>query len=175
MLEAPRATGQGEVDVRIRQARAEDAAVLAELAVAAKRSWGYPDEWMLAWSRSLTIDAEVISTMRVHLAEDAEGEILGFYALAGSGRSVQLEHLWVQPGQMGRGVGRALVEHALAAAALAGAQELVIESDPNAEAFYRRMGAVRVGMIPAPMPGAPSRTLPVLKIATGRCSPAVGP
>jgi hypothetical protein len=37
-----------------------------------------------------------------------------------------------------------------------------IESDPYAESFYRSLGAERVGLVPAPMPGAPDRTLPLL-------------
>ena len=48
---------------------------------------------------------------------------------------------------MGKGVGRRLFEHARAVAAGAGVRVLEIDSDPNAEAFYCRMGAVRVGEI----------------------------
>jgi len=34
---------------------------------------------------------------------------------------------------------------------------------PSSEAFYLRYGAVRVGAVPAPMPGAPDRALPQLR------------
>lgn len=154
-------------DVRIREARIEDARALTEIAYAAKRSWDYPDAWMESWSAALTLDAAAITAMRVRVAED-DGGVLGFYALGGEGRSVQLEHLWVRPDAMGRGVGRTLVEHALATAAGGGAEVLVIESDPNAEAFYLGLGAIRVGAVPAPAPGAPDRSLPVLHLAVGR-------
>lgn len=156
--------------MKIREAQAEDANALTKLAHAAKQSWGYPEELMQAWSAALTFDAAVLSAMHVGVAEGDAG-ILGFYALMGSGHSVQLEHLWVWPDQMGKGVGRSLVDHALAAAARRGAEVLVIESDPNAEAFYRRLGAVRVGTIPAPAPGYPDRTLPVLEVAINRGAP----
>ena len=149
--------------MRIRDARLADAAALTEIAVAAKRSWGYPDEWMRAWAGGLTIDAAALSAMRVRVAEDDSGPV-GFFAIAGSGRSARLEHLWVRPDRMGAGVGRALVERAVREAAAAGADELLIESDPNAEPFYLRMGASRVGSTPAPAPGAPDRALPLLRV-----------
>jgi hypothetical protein len=33
-------------------------------------------------------------------------------------------------------------------------------SDPYATGFYEKLGALRVGDVPAPMPGARGRTLP---------------
>lgn len=36
-------------------------------------------------------------------------------------------------------------------------------SDPFAEPFYLKLGARRIGAVPAPMPGAPGRVLPVLE------------
>ena len=162
------------MNMKIREARETDAAELTELMRAAKRSWGYPDEWMKLWSAVLRIDADAIAAMQVRVGEDEDG-IVGFYALAGTGSTVQLEHLWVRPGQMGKGVGRALLAHALAAAAVGGAAEVLIESEPHAEAFYIRMGAVRFASVAAPAPGAPDRMLPVLRIDLGRIGPAASP
>lgn len=153
--------------MKIRAAVEDDAATLTAIAHDAKRSWGYPPEWLRAWDASLTIEAESIETMRMFVAEvDGEG-IVGFYALAGEGPSMQLEHLWIRPDQMGRGLGRSMVAHAVAVASEHGAERLVIESDPHAEAFYRRIGATPVGAVAAPMPGAPNRALPVLQIELG--------
>ena len=88
---------------------------------------------------------------------------------------MQLEHLWIRPDQMGKGIGRLLLTHALAEAERSGADVVVIESDPNAAGFYRRMGAVRVGEIQAAMPGAPDRVLPLLEISIGRNARSVPP
>lgn len=49
-------------------------------------------------------------------------------------------------------------------AARHGAREMTIDSDPHAEAFYLRMGAVRIGEVPADMDGV-VRHLPRLRIA----------
>ena len=158
--------------MRIRDAQECDAAALTGLMRAAKASWGYPDEWMQAWEASLKIEPEDLTTMRVCVAEDEDG-ILGFYGLVGSGQRVQLEHLWVRPSQMGKGVGRSLIGHALSEAVRLGGESVVIESDPHAEPFYLRMGAVRVAEVAAPVPGDPNRTLPILEIHVGRSARAV--
>jgi GNAT superfamily N-acetyltransferase len=160
--------------VRIRDSREYDAEALTALMRAAKQSWGYPNEWMEAWERSLTITPGDISTMRLRVAEQAKG-IAGFYALVGSGPRVHLEHLWICPEHMGKGIGRLLFADALVEAARLGAEIVAIESDPNAEPFYLRMGAVRVGEVQAPMDGAPNRVLPLLEIQVGRNELAVPP
>ncbi|HLP26672.1 MAG TPA: GNAT family N-acetyltransferase, partial [Acidobacteriota bacterium] len=70
---------------------------------------------------------------------------VGFFGLRRDGAQWWLEHFWVTPEQIGRGVGRAMFGVALDAARRCGAEVLHIKSDPNAEGFYRRMGARRVG------------------------------
>jgi GNAT superfamily N-acetyltransferase len=60
-----------------------------------------------------------------------------------------LDYLWVEPESMGRGLGRALLSHALETARTHGAARLAIDSDPHAEEFYRRMGARCVGEVRA--------------------------
>lgn len=56
-----------------------------------------------------------------------------------------LEHLWVSPELIGTGVGRKLFAHAVDEAIYLNAKSIDIESDPNAEEFYKRMGAKRIG------------------------------
>jgi GNAT superfamily N-acetyltransferase len=72
--------------------------------------------------------------------------------------------LFVDPAAIGTGAGRALLRDALARAAEAGLAELVIESDPDAEPFYRAQGAVPAGTRTSWSTG---RELPLLRIATG--------
>ncbi len=78
-------------------------------------------------------------------------------ACAGDVRA--LEHLWVLPARMGSGIGRTLVRHLLTLVRARGGHGLRIASDPNAEAFYLRFGARRVGEVPSTPTG---RTLPLL-------------
>ena len=130
--------------VEIRRATPGDADDLTRIAFAAKGHWGYPERWISRWSETLTITPEFISRNEVYAAH-YEGRPVAFYALVGRGREVELEHLWVSPERIGTGLGRALFDHAVHKAASLGAGVLSIEADPNAEGFYRRMGARRVG------------------------------
>jgi GNAT superfamily N-acetyltransferase len=86
-----------------------------------------------------------------------------FYALAMRGADAVLDHFWVQPERMGRGIGRELFGHAVGTARAGGATRLEIDSDPHAEAFYRRMGARRIGEVPADVDGV-RRVLPRLEV-----------
>lgn len=55
-------------------------------------------------------------------------------------------HFWVLPDWMGCGIGRGMFLHAVERARAQGFREFQIESDPNAEGFYRHLGAQAVGM-----------------------------
>ncbi len=131
-------------EVEIFRARPDDADALTRIAFAAKSYWGYPERWIEQWQEALTITPRFITDNEVYAAVFEE-EIAGFYALVERGSEVELEHLWVSPEHIGAGIGRALFDHAVRRAAALGATTLSIEADPNAEGFYRRMGARRVG------------------------------
>jgi ribosomal protein S18 acetylase RimI-like enzyme len=146
----------------IRPARAEDAPRLSGLAFAAKASWGYPSEWLEQWRHDLTLTPEYLDAHRAWVAEREEA-ILGVCVLAVHGHHASIEHLWIAPDQQRQGVGRALVTVALEVAAQCDAQRVEVESDPFAETFYAGLGARRIGALPAPMPGAPERSLPILE------------
>jgi GNAT superfamily N-acetyltransferase len=133
-------------DLEIQRAQPDAANTLTRIASAAKAHWGYPEQWMERWRDALTITPEFIRRNEVHVGE---------------GRRIELEHLWVLPERMGAGVGRALFEHAVRTAASLGAGVVGIEADPNAEGFYRRMGARRVGEIVYEIDGR-ERVLPLL-------------
>jgi GNAT superfamily N-acetyltransferase len=131
--------------MQITRAKPEDAARLSEIAFAAKRHWGYPDRWMELWRDALTLTPEFVAGHETFAAV-VDGQIVGFYALDGKNNRLHLLHLWVLPGWMGQGIGRSLFGHASERAKALGFRELEIESDPNAEGFYQRLGARRVGV-----------------------------
>lgn len=143
--------------MHIRRATSEEAATLTEISHAAKRYWGYPEHWIQHWSDDLTITAAYIVRNEVYVAVAAE-RILAFYALVLNGSKLELDHMWVRPEHIGSGIGKEMFAHAMRrAAALAATVE--ITADPNAEAFYQKMGAVRVGEITSELDGQP-RVLP---------------
>lgn len=146
--------------MQIVRAKPEDADALTEIAHAAKRHWGYPERWIESWRDTLIIRAEFIAANATYCAmEDARP--VGFYALTYESDGMQLDHLWIMPHTMGRGIGRALFEHALEQTKSRGHRTLKVESDPNAEGFYTRMGARRVGVNVTNIDGQ-RRELPLL-------------
>jgi GNAT superfamily N-acetyltransferase len=145
--------------MEIHRAKPEDAAALTEIAFAAKRHWGYPEHWIQRWKDVLTIRSEFITRNETYVA-DLDGQTVGFYALVNGNDRVSLEHLWVIPGAMRQGVGRALFHHAVQRAKALRVEAIEIESDPNAEKFYEKMGARRVSVNVTELEGH-SRSLPV--------------
>lgn len=146
------------MDIQLRRAVAGDASRLTTIAHAAKRHWGYPEELIALWSAELTFTVEYIARHAVYLAS-VSGRVVGVYALVRTHPDPELEHLWVSPDFIGRGVGRALVRHAMSTARGWNAARIKIVSDPNAERFHHRMGACRVGDVPSRPAG---RRLPLL-------------
>jgi GNAT superfamily N-acetyltransferase len=147
--------------IQIRRARPEEAELLTRIARAAKGYWSYPDRWMVLWQGILTITPEFISINQVYSAT-MNGSIVGFYGMIVSGSEAILDHLWVNPDQIGTGIGRELFSHAVNLARSMDAATIEIESDPNAEEFYKRMGATRIGVSRSQVDGM-ERLLPLLR------------
>ena len=146
------------MNVHIRRALPAEAGLLTEIAHAAKRHWGYPENWIREWISDLTITPEFIAANEMYVAVSRE-EILGCCAIAFSESLVELEHMWIRPEHMGNGVARALFMYVKERAASLEISALQISSDPNAEGFYKRMGATRIGEVRSEIEGQP-RILP---------------
>jgi ribosomal protein S18 acetylase RimI-like enzyme len=149
--------------MRIVRATPEDADALTEIAHAAKRHWGYPESWIAAWRQTLTMRPGFIAANLAFIAIEEERAV-GFYVLTSQDDGLHLDHLWIVPGAMGHGIGRALFEHAVGQAKNLRADSIKIESDPNAEGFYKRMGAKRVGLSVSEVAGE-RRELPLLEFS----------
>ena len=146
----------------IRRATPEEAVTLTNIALAAKRHWGYPEHWIKHWEADLTISPEFIEGNEVYVAE-SDGETSGFYAVIVSDSEAELEHMWVLPDYIGTGIGKELFLDAMSRASELRVREIGITADPNAAGFYERMGALRVGDLNSEIDGSP-RKLPRLKI-----------
>ena len=129
----------------IRPARADDAVAIAELDAA-------------TWSLDVTPSprSSVPSSIEGMLVAEEGGEIVGYVAL---GRPTRLESnrhvadirgLAVAPAHQGRGLGRALVQAALAAARERGARRVtlrVLAPNTAARALYESCGFVVEGVL----------------------------
>jgi ribosomal protein S18 acetylase RimI-like enzyme len=153
--------------MQIRRAIPAESDALSALAFEAKAYWGYADQQLEAWRDQLTISAVEIAVSLTFVAE-ANGQLLGFYCLHESATTSTLDHFWIAPAHMGRGVGRKLLAHAQSVAQERNIRNISIDADPNAEAFYLACGARRVGALPAPIEGQPNRNRPQLLLIANK-------
>jgi N-acetylglutamate synthase-like GNAT family acetyltransferase len=145
--------------VTLRAARASELAALSELCLRSKAVWGYDRAFMQACRAELTLHDHDLRNSSVQVAE-RDGAILGVAQVSSEGATAYLEKLFVEPTMMRSGAGRTLFDWAKRTAEIQGAVTLVIEADPDAAAFYRRMGARDDGM--ASSGSVPGRLLPRL-------------
>jgi predicted N-acetyltransferase YhbS len=152
----------------IRRARPEEAVQLTELAMRSKAHWGYDAAFMRAAVPDMTIAPEMLEEATAFVAEDGAGEVAGFYVLAVEEEDEEevptLRDLWVEPRAIGTGLGAALWRHMIDQARLLGYRTVRIVSEPNAEGFYRKMGARRVGEIASRV--VEGRMLPLMEVET---------
>jgi GNAT superfamily N-acetyltransferase len=144
----------------IRPARAEELPQIQDVLLRSKASWGYDESFMAAARDDLTLAADYVATTHTYVCVD--DRVRGFYGLRVHGDDAELVDLFVAPESMGRGIGRALWDHAVALARSLGCRRMRWESDPNAEPFYLRIGAQRTGARESSI--IPGRALPLMAI-----------
>ncbi|HEV2884817.1 MAG TPA: GNAT family N-acetyltransferase [Pyrinomonadaceae bacterium] len=147
----------------IRPAKSSEAGALTALALEAKRYWGYPDHWIERWKDDLTVSPDYLASNQVNVAEEHD-QIVGFYALLVQGDKAELDHLWVAPEHIGSGVGKQLFLHAMQNASEQNIGTVAVLADPNAEGFYLKMGAYKIGEEVTEIDGQP-RVLPRLTVS----------
>ena len=170
-------------ELRIRPALPAEADALTAIALAAKRHWGYPEAWIELWRRELTYTSDSFARLTIFCAEFA-GHVVGVCSLSRDEQETpgppdspdlegatdpggaEIEGLWITPTHMRRGIGAALMAHAVDEAGRQGARYLRIVADPYAVAFYEKLGARHIGTLASRPAG---RELPVLRLEVPPC------
>ena len=155
----PAGNGSLAAAATVRAARPGEAAPLSALALRSKAHWGYESDFLEACRPELSISETLIREGRVFVLEEGCGPI-GFYTLTRFRSDIELGHFFVDPPHIGRGAGRLLWRDAVVRARGLGYDQLLIQSDPNAEGFYLRLGAQRIGEVPSA--AQEGRVLPLL-------------
>jgi predicted N-acetyltransferase YhbS len=145
----------------LRPACPEEASLLTELCLRSKAVWGYTDEFMFACRSEMTLTAESITSSHVKVAEINE-RLVGMAQLEIRERVAELAKLFVEPDVLRSGVGRALFTWAKTAARQFDATVLIVDADPNAAGFYRRLGATDDCFVPSG--SIPGRVIPRLRV-----------
>lgn len=148
--------------VTFQRAQPQHAQALTDITITAKRHWNYPEKWIQIWLPSLTISPHYIQENETWMAIVDEKPV-AYYSLKQDGKSLWLDNLWVLPEFIGQGIGKQLFQHALERCRVRGVSILKIESDPNAQAFYEKLGACKMDEHHSTVDGQ-LRTLPIMVI-----------
>src|SRR5688500_13681994 len=141
--------------LRIRRALPAEADALTQIALSAKRHWGYPAHWMEVWMPQLTFSPDYFQENETWVAE--VDHPIAFYTLQERDGNAWIENLWVLPKHIGQGIGKRLFLHAMSRSREMGYKILQLEADPNAAAFYEKMGMHKIGERHSQIEGQPRR------------------
>lgn len=159
------------MNINIRKAIPSDSEALTEISFKSKRFWNYPDEYFEIWRHELTISKEYIIQNDVFIAEE-NGIAVGYYSIVEnendfwSGKvfvmkGIWLEHIFILPEYIGKGIGTLLIQHAKVVCKDMDCSKLYIFSDPNSRGFYEKIGARFIKESPSSIEG---RTVPVFQL-----------
>jgi N-acetylglutamate synthase-like GNAT family acetyltransferase len=126
-------------------AEAKHLELLRDTLIASKGYWGYSQEQLEQWRSNLNFKEEYVTRNTVRLIlEDAS--VIGFFALVKSGIN-ELDHFWLLPKAIGKGNGNLVFKQILLECKALNIADFYIISDPDAEGFYLKKGAVKVGEV----------------------------
>lgn len=126
--------------MHFRTAKIDDLITLNEISFKSKAYWGYPDEWMEKWKDDLTMSEEEFFHSNI-LVVEVENRIIGFSSIVENAENYELNHLWLLPEIIGKGVGKKLLNKTIEIFVKA-EKPIILLADPNAEAFYSSQGFV---------------------------------
>lgn len=145
--------------MKIRPAHPGEAEILSNLAVRSEATWGYDAHFMARFREMYRVDKAFIALNPTFVLEDKK-QIVGFYSILKDSRHASLEYFYIDPPCFGKGFGRILWQHLIKGCRESGIDEIELVTSPQAEAFYLRMGALRIGDAESLING---RKIPVLR------------
>jgi N-acetylglutamate synthase-like GNAT family acetyltransferase len=120
----------------VRPATQADYERLRELTFESKAHWGYEHDLVRTWTDGLDFGGA-----HERWVVEADGAIVAWAALIPpSDGTAVLDHLWVAPAAIGRGLGTRLFELAAARARELDANRLEWGAEPNSVGFYEKVG-----------------------------------
>ena len=130
--------------MKIERANIHDDEILSDITKKSKAFWGYSKEQILEWNDNLTISKNYIESYYVFKLLD-ENTVIGYYSYILEKSSVKLDNLFVLPEYIGKGFGKYLVSDFLTRMRNQKIKKIILDSDPNAEEFYLKIGFKKIG------------------------------
>ena len=129
----------------IEKAKITDNETLTEITKKSKAYWEYSVEQIQKWDKSLTISQDYIRDNKVFKLVE-KGLIIGYYSyFLKDEKVIELDNLFILPEHIGKGFGKYLLLDFLNRIKETGIEKITLDSEPNAEEFYAKMGFVKVG------------------------------
>jgi predicted N-acetyltransferase YhbS len=133
------------INCTIRPATPEDAKALTAITFRSKASWGYPESWINQWRDELTVTPKMLNEWLSFVAE-LKGQIVGFWSRSAiQTDEVSPGFLFIDPDHFGKGVAMKLWHEMKSALINEGVRHFTVEADPNAVAFYEKIGGIVIG------------------------------
>lgn len=136
--------------MKIQKATQKDHIVLTEITKKSKAYWDYSEEQLKKWDKELTITEEYIEENEVYLATTKEDtdKIIAYYSFYEEDKyTIVLDNLFVLPDYIGKGYGKLLMADLTKRLKNTKIDTITLNSDPNAEIFYKRMGFGTIGYL----------------------------
>ena len=129
----------------IEKANIIDDKILTLITKKSKAFWGYSPEQIQEWDKNLTISQDYIKEHNVYKLT-VNNLIIGYYSyFFKDEKEIELDNLFILPEYIGKGLGKYLVLDFLNRIKDQKAERIILDSEPNAESFYSKMGFVKIG------------------------------
>lgn len=138
--------------VSFRRAEASEAGAIRDLIVRSMGHWEHAPAYLQAARELMSLSAEDLQRDEAWVAM-VRGSAVGFYRLSRAGDDAEIEEFHLEPAWIGRGIGRAMFEHAVPQGRSLGARCLTWTTETNALGFYLHMGGEVTGMEPSGIEG----------------------
>ncbi len=131
--------------MKIEKATQNDHKILTQITKKSKAYWGYSEEQIEKWNDNLTISQNYIQTNSVFKLTN-KNTIIGYYSYINKQENtVKLDNLFILPYYIGKGFGKYLIQDFLIRMRDNNYKKVTLDSEPNAEKFYQKMGFKKIG------------------------------
>ena len=148
--------------MKIKKTIPTDAKILTELTIRSKAHWNYSKQQIDDWRDDLTISEAYITEKNVLKLVDDNDNIVGYYSYFKiDNLNVKLENLFIEPKFIGLGYGKILMTDFLKRVKRTKAEKIILDSDPNSEKFYTKIGFKMIGKLETSIR---DRFLPIMEL-----------
>jgi len=143
----------------IRKAKIDELSILNHLMERSLSVWEYPAKEHKELVEYLQITPEMLQNSVTYVAEK-EGVVVGFWCREIK-KELSLGRFYIDPAYIGKGVGSYLWSAMIAELTSRGLEYFTLLSDPNAQGFYEKKGAHKIGDHPSEI--FKGENLPIMK------------